>query len=62
MSNLKFKRLGFIEVEPPKTLTSDDFIAEVKRNGFNPIEGTLKENDNFFYVYCENERWLRGAK
>lgn len=62
MFNLMFKKSGFIEVKPPKTLTSDDFISEVKCNGFTPIMSTLKEDDNFFYIYCKNGCWLKGAK
>lgn len=62
MGNLMFKKSGFIEVDPPKTLTADDFIAEVKINGFKPIESTIDEDDNFFYVYCEKGYCVRGAK
>lgn len=59
---LKFKEVGFVPLEPPKTLTADDFIAEVKRNGFNPVESTLNEDDKFFYIFCEQDCWLRGEK
>lgn len=62
MFNLMLKKSGFIEVEPPKTLTADDFIAEVKCNGFTPIMSTLKEDGNFFYVFSEEGCWVRGAK
>lgn len=59
---LEFEGVGFVEADKPEELTKDDFISEVKSNGFNPIDGTLTEDDNLFWVFCEGGCWLRGEK
>lgn len=65
MQELAFNKVGWaqsVNAESPENLTAESFISEVIKSGFKPIESTIYEDDNFFYVFCEKGYWLRGAK
>jgi hypothetical protein len=51
-----------VKVEEQESTTGDSFLNEVISYGFTPILSTLKEDEEYFYVYCEQECWLRGGK
>ena len=63
---LKYEKIGFdvtqVEISKPKELTEQDFISEVKSHGFTPVLNSLKSNDDYFYVFCEEQLWARCYK